>query len=170
MENGKTIYEKIWKRHIVSSLNSEECLLYIDLHLLHEINTPQAFERLVEKGLHVRRPDLTLATEDHNVPTRYSVELEQDSESWLQVKLLRQNCSKHGIEHRKQGELGQGITHVIATEEGRVLPGMTVVCCDSHTTTHGALGALAFGIGTSQVEHVLATQTLRAIPFRTMCI
>ncbi|EDM67225.1 isopropylmalate isomerase large subunit [Moritella sp. PE36] len=164
----KTIAEKIWDSHIVASLGNTEVLLYIDLHLLHEINTPQAFDGLREKGVNVHRPDRTLSTEDHNTPTSSVIDIDKDSSTWTQIKLLRENCQEYGLEHKKLGELGQGITHVIAPEQGRVLPGSTLVCCDSHTTTHGAFGALAFGIGTSQVEHVLATQTLRAIPFNTM--
>ncbi|WP_419207353.1 3-isopropylmalate dehydratase large subunit [Photobacterium leiognathi subsp. mandapamensis] len=170
MIQAKTIYQKIWEKHVVGVLPDEEALMYVDLHLLHEINTPQAFDGLKDKQLTVRRPERTLATEDHNVPTHHLVDLDKDSETWTQIRLLRENCLNHGIEHMTLGGKGQGITHVIAPEQGRVQPGMTVVCCDSHTTTHGALGSLAFGIGTSQVEHVLATQTLRAIPFKTMCI
>ncbi|WP_446470719.1 3-isopropylmalate dehydratase large subunit [Xenorhabdus stockiae] len=166
----KTIYQKIWESHCVKKLEKEEILLYIDLHLLHEINTPQAFESLYNKKIAIRRPDKTLATEDHNTPTTSVFDIDKDTSTWTQIRLLRENCSKYGIEQNKLGEHNQGITHVIAPEQGRILPGSTVVCCDSHTTTHGAFGALAFGIGTSQVEHVLATQTLRAIPFRSMCI
>lgn len=165
---AKTIAEKIWDSHVIASLGSAEALLYIDLHLLHEINTPQAFNGLREKKLTVRRPDRTLSTEDHNTPTSSVIDVDKDTSTWTQIKLLRENCQEYGVEHRKLGEQGQGITHVIAPEQGLVLPGETLVCCDSHTTTHGAFGALAFGIGTSQVEHVLATQTLRAIPFNTM--
>lgn len=170
MTQGRTIYEKIWQQHQVSQLHDGESLMYVDLHLLHEINTPQAFDGLQEKKLSVMRPDRTLATEDHNVPTTSLLDLDKGTETWTQMRLLRENCAKHGIEHLKLGASNQGITHVVAPEQGRVQPGMTLVCCDSHTTTHGALGALAFGIGTSQVEHVLATQTLRAIPFKSMCI
>ncbi len=168
--NPKTIVQKIWQSHIVDSLGANEVLLYIDLHLLHEINTPPAFDGLKEKGIKVHRPDRTLSTEDHNTPTTSVINIKKDPLTWTQINLLRRNCELHGIKHNKLGSYEQGITHVIAPEQGRVLPGMTLVCCDSHTTTHGAFGALAFGIGTSQVEHVLATQTLRAIPFKTMCI
>ncbi|PHM64867.1 isopropylmalate isomerase large subunit [Xenorhabdus stockiae] len=168
--NKKTISQKIWESHSVKALGKDEVLLYIDLHLLHEINTPQAFESISNKKIAVRRPDKTLATEDHNTPTTSILDIDKDTSTWTQIRLLRENCSKYGIEQNKLGDHNQGITHVIAPEQGRVLPGSTVVCCDSHTTTHGAFGALAFGIGTSQVEHVLATQTLRAIPFRSMCI
>ncbi|MGF1860888.1 3-isopropylmalate dehydratase large subunit [Photobacterium profundum] len=165
---NKTIAEKIWDNHVVSSLGGAEVLLYIDLHLLHEINTPQAFDGIREKGIRVRRPERTLSTEDHNTPTSSIIDVDKDTNTWTQIKLLRQNCEEFGIEHNRLGQLGQGIAHVIAPEQGRVITGETLVCCDSHTTTHGAFGVLAFGIGTSQVEHVLATQTLRAIPFKTM--
>lgn len=168
--NPKTIVQKIWQSHIVDSLGAGEVLIYIDLHLLHEINTPPAFEGLKEKGIKVHRPDRTLSTEDHNTPTTSVIDMNKDSLTWTQIDLLRRNCELHGIKHNKLGSYEQGITHVIAPEQGRVIPGITLVCCDSHTTTHGAFGALAYGIGTSQVEHVLATQTLRAIPFKTMCI
>ena len=167
---AKTIAEKIWESHVVTTLNEHEVLLYIDLHLLHEINTPPAFDGLREKKIGVHRPDRTLSTEDHNTPTSKAEEVDRDQTTWTQISLLRENCRSFGIEHYPLGTKGQGITHVIAPEQGRVIPGMTLVCCDSHTTTHGAFGALAFGIGTSQVEHVLATQTLRAFPFKTLGI
>ncbi|MGM0748671.1 MAG: 3-isopropylmalate dehydratase large subunit [Bacillota bacterium] len=164
----KTLLEKIWSEHCIKSLGDGEDLIYIDMHLLHEINTPQAFDRLRAEKRKVRRPDLTLATEDHNTPTRSVEVLENDKVRRKQVDLLRENCSEFGIPSYKLGEGGQGITHVIAPEQGLVLPGTTLVCCDSHTTTHGAFATLAFGIGTSQVEHVLATQTLRIQNFKSM--
>jgi len=166
----KTLYEKIWKAHSIMQLGNDENLIYIDLHLLHEINTPQAFDSLREGGRVVRRPELTLATEDHNTPTRSIKPNEYNLKLRQQVDLLRSNCAEFGIPIKKLGESDQGIVHVIAPEQGLVQPGTTLVCCDSHTTTHGALAALAFGIGTSQVEHVLATQTLVMQVFKTMRI
>lgn len=170
MIHSRNIYQKIWESHLVEKINGADVLLYIDLHLLHEINTPQAFDGLRSKKLIVRRPDRTFSTEDHNVSTFSSADLDDDTETWNQIKLLRENTKNNKIEHVRLGSQYHGITHVIAPEQGRVTPGMTVVCCDSHTTTHGALGALAFGIGTTQVEHVLATQTLLTVPFKTMSI
>ncbi len=165
---AKTLVEKIWAAHCIKDLGGIEDLIYIDMHLLHEINTPQAFDRLRSAKRPVRRPDLTVATEDHNTPTRSAVALEEDKVRRKQVDLLRSNCAEFGIPLFRLGDPGQGITHVIAPEQGLVLPGTTLVCCDSHTTTHGAFAALAFGIGTSQVEHVLATQTLRFQKFKSM--
>ncbi|TCP66542.1 3-isopropylmalate dehydratase large subunit [Baia soyae] len=165
---AKTLFHKIWDSHCVKQIGDTEDLIYIDMHLLHEINTPQAFDRLRETNRTVRRPDLTIATEDHNTPTRSVATLESDEVRRRQVDLLRRNCSEFDIPLFQLGEPGQGITHVIAPEQGLVLPGTTLVCCDSHTTTHGAFAALAFGIGTSQVEHVLATQTLRFQKFKSM--
>ncbi|SFS59197.1 3-isopropylmalate dehydratase large subunit [Marininema halotolerans] len=167
---AKTLLEKIWNGHSIKQLGDSEDLIYIDMHLLHEINTPQAFDRLRASNLTVRRPDLTVATEDHNTPTRSIAALQSDPLRKKQVDLLRQNCSEFDIPLYQLGESRQGITHVIAPEQGLVHPGTTLVCCDSHTTTHGALAALAFGIGTSQVEHVLATQTLRLQRFNSMRI
>ncbi|WP_207005671.1 3-isopropylmalate dehydratase large subunit [Trinickia mobilis] len=164
----KTLFQKILGAHRVASLNDWEDLIYIDLHLLHEINTPQAFDGLRSAGRMVRRPELTLATEDHNTPTRSVDALNSDAAVRRQVDLLRANCEEFGIRNLRLGEAGQGIVHVLAPEQGRVFPGSTLVCCDSHTTTHGAFAALALGIGTSQVEHVLATQTLRLPKARTM--
>lgn len=156
-----TLAEKLWRSHVVpTGTGGDEDLLYIDLHLLHELNTPVAFDRLERAGRRVRRPELTLGTEDHNTPTRDIRRQIEDPAARHQVQLMRRNCEHHGIPHYRLGELGQGIVHVIAPELGLTHPGMTVVCCDSHTTTLGALGCLAFGIGTTQVEHVLATQTL----------
>ncbi|GEO28052.1 3-isopropylmalate dehydratase large subunit [Alicyclobacillus acidoterrestris] len=167
---AKNLLEKIWNTHCIKNLGDTEDLIYIDMHLLHEINTPQAFDSLRAAKRTVRRPDLTVATEDHNTPTRSIDVLQSDALRRQQVDLLRQNCSEFGIPLNRLGDPGQGITHVIAPEQGLVLPGSTLVCCDSHTTTHGALASLAFGIGTSQVEHVLATQTLRLQKFKSMRI
>ena len=156
----KTLPEKIWDRHLVASTPGESDLIYIDLHLIHEVTSPQAFEGLRLSGRTVRRPELTVATEDHNVPTADIDQPIADEISAKQVDTLRQNAREFGITHYPMGDAGQGIVHVIGPEQGRTLPGMTIVCGDSHTATHGAFGALAFGIGTSEVEHVLATQTL----------
>ena len=157
---GKTLPEKVWDQHVVHSAPDEPDLLYIDLHLVHEVTSPQAFEGLRVSGRTVRRPDLTVATEDHNVPTENIHLPIADEVSAKQVQVLRDNAAEHGITHYPMGHEGQGIVHVIGPEQGRTLPGTTIVCGDSHTATHGAFGALAFGIGTSEVEHVLATQTL----------
>jgi len=158
--SGQTLSQKVWDRHLVHSANGEPDLLFIDLHLVHEVTSPQAFDGLRLSGRPVRRPDLTLATEDHNVPTTEIAGPITDPVSRRQVEALRSNCEEFGIELHSMGQPGQGIVHVIGPEMGLTLPGMTVVCGDSHTSTHGAFGALAFGIGTSEVEHVLATQTL----------
>ena len=155
-----TLPEKVWNRHVVHSAPGEPDLLYIDLHLVHEVTSPQAFEGLRLTGRGVRRPELTVATEDHNVPTADIDEPIADPISATQVDTLRANAAEFGITLYPMGDPGQGIVHVIGPEQGRTLPGMTIVCGDSHTATHGAFGALAFGIGTSEVEHVLATQTL----------
>ena len=156
----KTMAQKVWERHVVHSGTDEPDLLYIDLHLVHEVTSPQAFDGLRISGRKVRRPDLTIATEDHNVPTANIHLPIEDPISARQVEVLRENTAEFGISNFPMGDPNQGIVHVIAPEQGRTLPGMTVVCGDSHTATHGAFGALAFGIGTSEVEHVLATQTL----------
>ena len=156
----KTLPEKVWERHLVHEAPGQPDLLYIDLHLVHEVTSPQAFDGLRLSGRPVRRPDLTVATEDHNVPTADIDRPIADPVSARQVEVLRENTAEFGIVNFPMGDPGQGIVHVIAPEQGRTLPGMTVVCGDSHTATHGAFGALAFGIGTSEVEHVLATQTL----------
>ena len=155
-----TLAEKVWNRHVVHSAVDEPDLLYIDLHLVHEVTSPQAFDGLRLSGRPIRRPDLTLATEDHNVPTENIDQPIADPISARQVEVLRQNTAEFGIVNFPMGHPLQGIVHVIGPEQGRTLPGMTIVCGDSHTATHGAFGALAFGIGTSEVEHVLATQTL----------
>ncbi|MET0144110.1 MAG: 3-isopropylmalate dehydratase large subunit [Ilumatobacteraceae bacterium] len=156
----KTLPEKVWERHLVRSEPGEPDLLYIDLHLVHEVTSPQAFDGLRLSGRTVRRPELTVATEDHNVPTADIDQPIADPISARQVEVLRQNTAEFGITNFPMGDPDQGIVHVIGPEQGRTMPGMTIVCGDSHTATHGAFGALAFGIGTSEVEHVLATQTL----------
>src|SRR6478609_4065069 len=155
-----TLPEKVWERHVVHRGADEPDLLYIDLHLVHEVTSPQAFDGLRLSGRQIRRPDLTIATEDHNVPTEHIDQPIADPVSAIQVDALRRNTAEFGITNYPMGDPGQGIVHVIGPEQGRTLPGMTIVCGDSHTATHGAFGALAFGIGTSEVEHVLATQTL----------
>jgi 3-isopropylmalate/(R)-2-methylmalate dehydratase large subunit len=163
-----TLAEKVWDAHVVRRAEGEPDLLYIDLHLIHEVTSPQAFEGLRLAGRPVRRPDLTIATEDHNVPTTPGPI--SDPVSKIQVDTLRRNCEEFGVRLYPMGDLEQGIVHVVGPQLGLTQPGMTVVCGDSHTSTHGAFGALAFGIGTSEVEHVLATQTLPLKPFRTMAI
>ena len=155
----KTMSEKVWDRHLVHSAEGEPDLLYIDLHLVHEVTSPQAFDGLRLSGRRVRRPDLTLATMDHNVPTDGLLNL-KDPISKKQMEVLAANCEEFGVPLYPMGHRNQGIVHVIGPELGLTQPGMTIVCGDSHTATHGAFGALAFGIGTSEVEHVLATQTL----------
>lgn len=165
---GLTLAEKLWQQHVVRSAEGEPDLLFIDLHLVHEVTSPQAFDGLRQAGRGVRRPDLTVATEDHNVPTTLGPVT--DPVSRTQLETLKANCAEFGIVHHGRGRLGQGIVHVIGPELGLTQPGMTIVCGDSHTSTHGAFGALAFGIGTSEVEHVLATQTLPLKPFRTMAV
>src|SRR5919112_1524920 len=167
---GKTLAEKVWDAHVVHRAEGEPDLLYVDLHLVHEVTSPQAFDGLRLAGRGVRRPDLTIATEDHNVPT-IGIDLPiADPVSRTQVETLRRNCEEFGIRLHRMGDAEQGIVHIIGPQLGLTQPGMTVVCGDSHTSTHGAFGALAFGIGTSEVEHVLATQTLPLRPFKTMAI
>ncbi len=167
---AKTLAEKVWEAHVVHRAEGEPDLLYIDLHLVHEVTSPQAFDGLREAGRGVRRPDLTFATEDHNVPT-LDIDLPiADPVSRQQVETLRRNCREFGVPLHPLGDVEQGIVHVVGPQLGLTQPGMTVVCGDSHTSTHGAFGALAFGIGTSEVEHVLATQTLPLKPFRTMAV
>ncbi len=156
----RTLSEKVWDRHVVRATNGEPDLLFIDLHLIHEVTSPQAFDGLRLTGRRIRHPELTVATEDHNVPTADIDQPIADPISRTQVETLRANCDEFGVKNYPMGDPGQGIVHVIGPEMGLTLPGMTVVCGDSHTSTHGAFGALAFGIGTSEVEHVLATQTL----------
>jgi 3-isopropylmalate/(R)-2-methylmalate dehydratase large subunit len=160
MAEARTLSEKIWDQHLVHRAEGEPDLLYIDLHLVHEVTSPQAFDGLRMNGRTVRRPELTVATEDHNVPTADIDQPIADPISRKQVDVLRANTAEYGIVEHPMGTPGQGIVHIIGPEQGLTMPGMTIVCGDSHTATHGAFGALAFGIGTSEVEHVLATQTL----------
>ncbi|HQY31517.1 MAG TPA: 3-isopropylmalate dehydratase large subunit, partial [Thermomicrobiales bacterium] len=166
----RTLSEKLWDRHVVRSAPGEPDLLYIDLHLIHEVTSPQAFDGLRMNGRPVRRPDLTIATADHNVPTIHIDRPIADPISARQVSVLSANCAEYGIRLHPMGDKGQGIVHVIGPEFGLTQPGMTIVCGDSHTSTHGAFGALAYGIGTSEVEHVLATQTLPQIKPKTLSI
>jgi len=167
---AKTLAEKIWDEHIVRAAAGEPDLLYIDLHLIHEVTSPQAFDGLRLAGRALRRPDLTIATEDHNVPTQNIDRPIADPVSKLQVDTLRANCAEFGIRLHSLGDKDQGVVHVVGPQLGLTQPGMTIVCGDSHTSTHGAFGALAFGIGTSEVEHVLATQTLPLARPKTMAI
>jgi 3-isopropylmalate/(R)-2-methylmalate dehydratase large subunit len=166
---GRTLAEKVWDGHVVRSAAGEPDLLYIDLHLLHEVTSPQAFDGLRMAGRPVRRPDLTIATEDHNTPTDNLVTI-LDPVSRTQIETLRRNCAEFGVRLHPLGDAQQGIVHVMGPQQGLTQPGMTIVCGDSHTATHGAFGALAFGIGTSEVEHVLATQTLPQPRPRTMAV
>jgi 3-isopropylmalate/(R)-2-methylmalate dehydratase large subunit len=171
----RTLAQKVWDDHVLASGSSgqgggEPDLIYIDLHLVHEVTSPQAFDGLRLAGRRVRRPDLTLATEDHNVPTVDVDKPIADPVSRTQVKTLRRNCAEFGIRLHPMGDIEQGIVHVVGPQLGLTQPGMTIVCGDSHTSTHGAFGALAMGIGTSEVEHVLATQTLPLQPFKTMAV
>ena len=167
---GKTLSEKVWDAHVVRAADGEPDLLYIDLHLVHEVTSPQAFEGLRLAGRPVRRPDLTLATEDHNTPTLNILAPIADPVSRKQVDTLRQNAQDFGIRIHSLGDKDQGVVHIIGPQLGVTQPGMTIVCGDSHTSTHGAFGALAFGIGTSEVEHVLATQTLNQAKPKTMAV
>ncbi|MFD6156858.1 3-isopropylmalate dehydratase large subunit [Nocardia sp. NPDC060256] len=175
MAQPRTMAEKVWEQHVVTHGSGEGAgrepdLIYIDLHLVHEVTSPQAFDGLRAAGRPVRRPDLTIATEDHNVPTADIDKPIADPISRTQVDTLRRNCAEFGVRLHPMGDLDQGIVHVVGPQLGLTQPGMTVVCGDSHTSTHGAFGALAMGIGTSEVEHVLATQTLSLRPFKTMAI
>ncbi|MBA3950930.1 MAG: 3-isopropylmalate dehydratase large subunit, partial [Rubrobacter sp.] len=154
MGRPKTLVEKVWEKHVVRSAEGEPDLLYVDLHLVHEVTSPQAFEGLRLAGRKVRRPDLTYATMDHNVPTTPVGLPIKDEVSKKQMEALEDNCEEFGIELNKWGAIGQGIVHIIGPETGLTQPGLVIVCGDSHTATHGAFGALAFGIGTSEVEHV----------------
>ncbi len=167
---GRTLAEKVWDDHVVRSAEGEPDLLYIDLHLIHEVTSPQAFDGLRLAGRRVRRPDLTLATEDHNVPTLDLDKPIADPVSRTQVETLRKNAAEFGIRLHPLGDVEQGIVHVVGPQLGLTQPGMTIVCGDSHTSTHGAFGAIAFGIGTSEVEHVLATQTLTQAKPKTMAV
>ena len=168
---GETLAQKVWRDHVVKKWeNGAPDLLYIDLQLCHEVTSPQAFDGLRQAGRKVRRPELTLATEDHNTPTQDIDRPIADPTSALQIETLRKNAADFGLRLHSLGDADQGIVHVVGPQLGLTQPGMTVVCGDSHTSTHGAFGALAFGIGTSEVEHVLATQTLPLAPFKTMAI
>src|SRR5947208_2033912 len=166
----KTLAEKVWDAHVVRRGEGEPDLLYIDLHLVHEVTSPQAFDGLRLAGRAVRRPDLTIATEDHNTPTIDIDKPIADPVSRTQIETLRRNCAEFGVRLHPLGDVEQGIVHVVGPQLGLTQPGLTVVCGDSHTSTHGAFGALAFGIGTSEVEHVLATPTLPLQPFRTTAV
>lgn len=167
----RTLAQKLWDDHLVArGAEGEPDLLYIDLHLVHEVTSPQAFDGLRQAGRVVRRPDLTIATEDHNTPTINIDKPIAEPTSKIQIETLRSNCEEFGVRLHSLGDIEQGIVHVVGPQLGLTMPGMTVVCGDSHTSTHGAFGAMAFGIGTSEVEHVLATQTLPLKPFKTMAI
>jgi 3-isopropylmalate/(R)-2-methylmalate dehydratase large subunit len=170
MAPPRTLFEKVWDDHVVTDGDDEPTLLFIDLHLVHEVTSPQAFESLAMQGRPVRRPDLTLATVDHGVPTEGRSLGIQDPLSRKQIETLVANCERNGITLYGIDDPRQGIVHVIGPEQGVTQPGMTIVCGDSHTSTHGAFGALAFGIGTSEVEHVLATQTLQQAKPRSMAV
>jgi len=167
---GRTLSEKVWDEHVVRSAQGEPDLLYVDLHLIHEVTSPQAFDGLRLAGRKVRRPDLTIATEDHNIPTLDWDKPIADPVSRTQVETLRKNTEEFGVRLHPLGDLEQGIVHVVGPQLGLTQPGMTIVCGDSHTATHGAFGAIAFGIGTSEVEHVLATQTLPQAKPKTMAV
>ncbi|MFD1722494.1 3-isopropylmalate dehydratase large subunit [Amnibacterium endophyticum] len=168
---ARTLAEKVWADHLVArGEDGAPDLIYIDLHLLHEVTSPQAFDGLRAEGRPVRRPDLTIATEDHNTPTLEIDKPIADPTSRTQIETLRRNAAEFGVRLHSLGDVEQGIVHIVGPQLGLTMPGITVVCGDSHTSTHGAFGAMAFGIGTSEVEHVLATQTLPLKPFRTMAI
>lgn len=168
---GRTLAEKVWDDHlVVKGADGTPDLIYIDLHLLHEVTSPQAFDGLRMAGRPLRRPDLTIATEDHNTPTLNIDKQIEDVTSRTQIETLRKNCAEFGVRLHPLGDIEQGIVHVVGPQLGLTMPGITVVCGDSHTSTHGAFGAMAFGIGTSEVEHVMATQTLPLKPFKTMAI
>ncbi|MBN9103966.1 MAG: 3-isopropylmalate dehydratase large subunit [Propionibacteriaceae bacterium] len=167
---GKTLSDKVWESHVVRTADGEPDLLYIDLHLVHEVTSPQAFDGLRLAGRQVRRTDLTIATEDHNTPTLNILAPIADPVSRLQVDTLRRNTDEFGVRRHSLGDVDQGVVHIIGPQLGLTQPGLTVVCGDSHTSTHGAFGALAFGIGTSEVEHVLATQTLQQARPKTMAV
>src|SRR6201985_1181642 len=157
---GKTLYDKIWDAHLVHEAPGESSVIYVDRHLVHEVTSPEAFEGLRNAGRKARRPDLALAVADHNVPTKDRDKGIADPESREQIATLERNAKDFGIDYLAMDDIRQGIVHIVGPEQGWTLPGTTIVCGDSHTSTHGAFGALAFGIGTSDVEHVLATQTL----------
>ncbi|MCB9959013.1 MAG: 3-isopropylmalate dehydratase large subunit [Rhodospirillaceae bacterium] len=166
----RTLFDKIWDAHVVHRQEDGTCVLYIDRHLVHEVTSPQAFEGLRMAGRKVRRPDATLAVADHNVPTANRAQGIADEDSRIQIETLSRNCAEFGVQIFDMADIRQGIVHIIGPEQGFTLPGTTIVCGDSHTSTHGAFGALAFGIGTSEVEHVLATQTLLMKPAKNMRI
>ncbi|MCH8927031.1 MAG: 3-isopropylmalate dehydratase large subunit, partial [Proteobacteria bacterium] len=170
MSEPRTLFDKIWDSHLVDRQDDGTCLIYIDRHLVHEVTSPQAFEGLRAAGRKVRRVDATLAVADHNVPTTDRSQGIEEEDSRIQVEALSRNCAEFGIELFDMNDLRQGIVHIIGPEQGFTLPGTTLVCGDSHTATHGAFGSLAFGIGTSEVEHVLATQTLLQSPLKNMRI
>src|ERR1700690_3204559 len=170
MAKPRTLYDKIWDDHLVDEAPDGTCLIYIDRHLVHEVTSPQAFEGLRTAGRKVHAPEKTLAVVDHNVPTSDRNLPNPDPESTEQIAVMAQNAKDFGIEYFNEFDKRQGIVHIIGPEQGFTLPGTTIVCGDSHTATHGAFGALALGIGTSEVEHVLATQTLPLQPFKTMAV
>src|SRR5271156_6851460 len=159
MAKPRTLFDKIWDNHLVDVQPDGTAVLYIDRHLVHEVTSPQAFEGLRSSGRSVRRPEATLAVADHNIPTTDRSKGITDAESRIQVETLEQNCRDFSVPYFSMDDIRQGIVHIIGPEQGMTQPGMTIVCGDSHTAMHGAFGALAFGIGTSEVEHVLATQT-----------
>ncbi len=170
MAAPQTLFDKIWQNHVVERSDDGTCLLYIDRHLVHEVTSPQAFEGLRLTGRQVRRPEATLAVSDHNVPTTDRGAKIKEEESRIQVETLEKNCAEFGIPYIPLTDPRQGIVHIIGPEQGLTQPGMTIICGDSHTATHGAFGALAFGVGTSEVEHVLATQTMIQAPAKNMRI
>src|SRR6516164_8202529 len=169
-ESRKTLFDKVWDTHVVHRLPDGTCVLYIDRHLVHEVTSPQAFEGLRMGGRKVRRPDATIAVADHNIPTSDRRAGIKEEDSRIQVETLEKNVVEFGVPYIPILDRRQGIVHIIGPELGISLPGMTIVCGDSHTSTHGALGALAFGIGTSEVEHVMATQTLLQKPAKNMLV
>jgi len=166
----RTLFDKVWAAHVVQQMPDGTCILYIDRHLVHEVTSPQAFEGLRLANRRVRRPDATIAVVDHNIPTSDRSVPIAEPESALQVETLERNVAEFGIPYFPVRDARQGIVHIIGPEQGISLPGFTIVCGDSHTSTHGAMGALAFGIGTSEVEHVLATQTLLQKPAKNMLV
>ena len=170
MAKPRTLFDKIWDAHVVSTQDDGTCLIYIDRHLVHEVTSPQAFEGLRMAGRRVRRPEAVLAVADHNVPTTDRTKGIADEESRIQVETLERNAKDFGITYFPMSDIRQGVVHIVGPEQAFTLPGMTIVCGDSHTSTHGAFGALAFGIGTSEVEHVLATQTLIQKPAKNMLV
>src|SRR5210317_1573121 len=167
---GKTLFEKIWDKHLIVSIDESTNLIFIDLHLVHEVTSPQAFDSLRLSDRKVKHPELTLATVDHGVPTSNRLLGIKDPLSKIQIEALENNCKEFGVTLFGINDPRQGIVHVIGPEQGITQPGMTIVCGDSHTATHGAFGSLAFGIGTSEVEHVLATQTLPQVKPKTMAV